>query len=64
MASYFLINNEFMNKRKVSFRTIVDNVDKKILKDFLNQIIFEIKVRDGKVESITYANGATIVFTE
>lgn len=53
-----------MNKRKIDFRTIVDNVDKKTLKDFLDKIILEIKITDGKVTSITYANGAVVMFTE
>lgn len=31
MASYFLINNKFMKRKKINYRTIVDNVDKKML---------------------------------
>lgn len=64
LASYYLINNEFVNKKKIDYRTIVDNVDRKVLKDFLDEIIHEIKITDGKVTSITYANGAVIVFAE
>ena len=64
MASYFLINNEFMKRKKVDFRTIIDNVDKDILKDFLKTIIHEVNISDGKAVSIVYANGSVVVITD
>ena len=63
MASYFVINNEFLKRKNIDYRLIVDNTDKKILKSFLDTVIREIEVADNKVVSITYANGMTVMFT-
>jgi hypothetical protein len=56
-----MINKEFMTKKKINYKKIVDNVDKKVMREFLNTIIHEIKISDGQVESITYANGSVLM---
>jgi DNA invertase Pin-like site-specific DNA recombinase len=61
LASYYMINKEFMTKKKINYKKIVDNVDKKVMREFLNTIIHEIKISDGQVESITYANGSVLM---
>lgn len=61
LASYYMINKEFMTKKKINYKKVVDNADKKMMRDFLQTIIHEIKITDGQVESITYANGSVLM---
>lgn len=60
-ASYFLIAENLL-ERRLPFRTIISKLDDKALKDFFNNIIQQVVVKDGMVLSITFRNGSTHKF--
>lgn len=60
-ASYFLIAQNLLNRRQ-SFNSLLSKLDESVMKEFLNNIISRIVVKDSRVLSITFKNGAIHTF--
>ena len=56
-ASYFLMNQELVDKRHIDFRELLEVVDKEIIADFIQTVIDKITVSDKKITSIKFQNG-------
>lgn len=56
-ASAFLVAQRIASKNYVDYVQMALELDNDILKDFVDQIVDEIVVKDGRVESITFVNG-------
>lgn len=60
-ASYFLIAQNLLTRRQ-PFIDLICNLDEKSLKTFFNNIISEIRIKDGQVISITFKNQSVHTF--
>lgn len=56
-AYYFILNNEFMKKKKVDYRKLAINTDRQVVKDFLNLVVSRVIVDNGRVSAIRFKNG-------
>ena len=56
-ASNFILMQELSNKKRINFKWLATTIDKKVLKNFVNEIIESIILKDGKVHEITFKNG-------
>ena len=56
-ASYFLITQELMSKRSISYETLLKAVDSKTIKLFINLTVQNFCILDGKIASITFKSG-------
>lgn len=61
-ASFFILNNEFMNKKTVNYKKLVMSTDKQLIRDFLHLVIDKIYIDDNKVSAIRFKNGAVHEF--
>lgn len=61
-ASYFVMTQELMSKRSISYETLLKAVDSKIIKEFVNSTVQNFCILDGKIASITFKNGITHKF--
>lgn len=61
-ASAFLVAQRIVSKKHVDYMQMVLDLDNEILKDFVDQVIDQIVVTDGRVQSITFVNGLTHEF--
>lgn len=60
-ASYFLIAQNLLSRRQ-SFSDLISKLDEATVKDFLNNIMDNAVVKDGRILSITFKNGSTHSF--
>lgn len=58
-ASYFVLTQELMSKRSISYETLIKAVDSKIIKNFVNSTVQNFCILDGKIASITFKSGIT-----
>lgn len=56
-ASAFLVAQRIVSKSFVDYVGMAQELDNEILKDFIDQIVDQIVVLDGRVQSITFING-------
>jgi len=56
-ASAFLVAQRIASKKHLDFVEMALTLDNEIIKDFVNQVIEEIVVLDGRVQSIQFLNG-------
>lgn len=56
-ATYFVLNNEFMNKKNINYKKLIMNTDKQLVKDFINTVIDKIYIDEGRVSAIKFKNG-------
>jgi hypothetical protein len=56
-ASYFIMAHSLIEKREVNYEKVVREVDPKIIKEFLNSVVTNFCIKDGRVESIRFKNG-------
>lgn len=58
----FLINSNLASARNVNFDRLVSQIDKQVLKKFINQVIQKVVILDGKIAQITLKNDITLKF--
>jgi DNA invertase Pin-like site-specific DNA recombinase len=56
-ASYFIMAHGLIEKREVNYEKIVREIDPRIIKDFLNSVVTNFCIKDGRVELIRFKNG-------
>lgn len=61
-ASAFLISQKIVSKKHIDYIDLSLQIDTEILKDFFEQIIDHIVVKEGRIMEITFANGLTHKF--
>ena len=61
-ASYFVLTQELMSKRSISYETLLRAVDSKIIKNFVNSTVQNFCILDGKIASITFKSGSSHKF--
>ena len=60
--SYFVLTQELMSKRSISYETLLRAVDSKIIKNFVNSTVQNFCILDGKIASITFKSGISHKF--
>ena len=58
-ASYFLMVKTLSDSRRTNYKTLLENSDPQVIKDFMNSVIARIIVTDGLVQQIEFKNGMT-----
>lgn len=61
-ASYFVLSQRLLDKRFVDYRRLLEESEPQILKEFINTVISNFCILDGKIISITFKNGIIIEF--
>lgn len=61
-ASYFILTSKLRDKRFVNYRKLLEELDPRILKDFVNSVSSNFCIENGKIRSITFKNGITHEF--
>lgn len=56
-ASYFIIQQQLQEKRYVDFEKFIRTIDPQIVKNFMQNVVQKIVVKDGKITSIMFSNG-------
>jgi len=56
-ASYFLVSQSLTERREVNYEKYIREIDPRILKDFLGQVVQNFCIKDGRIESISFKNG-------
>lgn len=56
-ASYFILSSKLKDKRFVDYRRLLEEIDPRILKDFINSVSTNFCIENGKIRSITFKNG-------
>ncbi len=56
-ASAFLISQRIMSKKHIDYLNMSANLDNEILKDFIDQTVDHINIKDGRISSICFING-------
>lgn len=56
-ASAFLVAQRIASKKHIEYEQMALELDNEILKDFVDQVIDQIKVIDGRVQGIRFING-------
>lgn len=61
-ASHFMISNELLSKKTVDYKKLITSMDKELIKEFINSLIKELYVTDGKVDMIHFKNDLVVNF--
>ena len=56
-ASYYALTQELLSSRHVDYLRLIRNTDPKITKEFVNQVISNFCILDGRITSIRFKNG-------
>ncbi|MDR0819526.1 MAG: recombinase family protein, partial [Oscillospiraceae bacterium] len=56
-ASYFILTQQLTDKREVDYEKFVRKIDPRIVKDFLNSVVQNFCIKDGRIESVRFKNG-------
>jgi hypothetical protein len=56
-ASYFILTQQLTDKREVDYEKFVRKIDPRIVKDFLNSIVQNFCIKNGRIESVRFKNG-------
>jgi hypothetical protein len=56
-ASAFLVAQRIISKKHIDYIQMALDLDNEVLKDFIDQVIDQITIRDGRVETIRFVNG-------
>ena len=62
-ASFLVITEELLSKRYVNYEKVIRVLDKRTLKNFVNSVVQNFCIFDGKVSEITFKNGLKIQFS-
>lgn len=58
-ASYFVMTQELMSRREVSYKALLKAVEPEIIRDFILATVQNFCILDGKIASITFKSGIT-----
>lgn len=58
-ASYFVMTQELMSKRQVSYKSLLAALEPEIVRDFVLATVQNFCILDGKIASITFKSGIT-----
>lgn len=58
-ASFYLLTKNLSSVKNIDVLSLLNNLDKQIIKDFMNTIISDVSVERGKIYHITFKNGLT-----
>ena len=61
-ATYFIITQRLLDKRSVNFESFIKAADAKTVKNFINFIIQNFCILNGKIRSIEFKNGLKLEF--
>ncbi len=61
-ASYFVLSQRLLDKRFIDYRRLLEESEPQVLKEFINTVISNFCILDGKIISITFKNGIIIEF--
>lgn len=56
-ASYFIISQKLADKRFVDYEKLIMLIEPVVLKNFINSVITNFCIKDGKITQITFKNG-------
>jgi len=56
-ASYFLVAQKLNEKRHIDYEKFIRKIDARILKDFINSVVQNFCIKNGRVVSILFKNG-------
>lgn len=56
-ASYFIMAQQLQDKRFVDYEKFIRKIDPQIVKDFINSVIQNFCIKDGRIVSILFKNG-------
>ena len=56
-ASYFLVAQKLNEKRYIDYEKFIKKIDSRILKDFINSVVQNFCIKNGRVVSILFKNG-------
>lgn len=56
-ASYFIMAQQLNDKRYVDYEKFIRKIDPQIVKDFINSVISNFCIKDGRVRSVLFKNG-------
>lgn len=56
-ASFFILSKQLADSRYINFKRLARTVDTNILKEFINSVIQNFCILDGKITSIRFKNG-------
>ena len=56
-ASYFLVAQKLNEKRHIDYEQFIKKIDSRILKDFINSVVQNFCIKNGRVVSILFKNG-------
>lgn len=62
-ASYFILAQQLEGKRYINYEHFVRRIDPQIVKDFLNSIVTNFCIKDGRTSAILFKNGLEIKFS-
>ncbi len=57
-----MLTQSLSGKRFISYRKLLEEIDPRILKDFINSVTCNFCIENGKIRSITFKNGITHEF--
>ena len=58
-ASFYLLTKNLSSVKNIDVLSLLNNLDKQTIKDFINAIISDVSVERGKIYHITFKNGLT-----
>lgn len=61
-ATYFIMTQKLMDKRHVNFEHFIRAADAKIVKNFIDFVVQNFCILDGKIRSIVFKNGLELKF--
>ena len=56
-ASFYLLTKNLSSVKNIDVLSLLNDLDRQIIKDFINTIITDVSVERGKIYSITFKNG-------
>ncbi len=56
-ASFYLLTKNLSSVKNIDVLSLLNNLDKQTIKDFINTIIADVSVERGKIYNITFKNG-------
>lgn len=56
-AHYFVMAQQLQDKRLIDYEKFIRKIDPQIVKDFMNSIVQNFCIKDGKIMSILFKNG-------
>ena len=61
-ASYFILTQQLLGKRAVDYEKVIRKIDPQVVKDFINSIVSNFRIKNGVTTSISFKNGLELQF--